>query len=176
MIRNFTSLGQFGHFLQRTSIRSIKRNSVDFMTDTAKKVKKEAKDSVGQYKAGVGPYPRWAKLKDSTVERKQRNSKWAKHAEDPLIRSKTFKNGIGYKIDRSLRMTATIGTNEEYIIHTELGTKNMPPRPVFGPAALRVLPRQLPRLRSGVLGGMLGLTGMAAQTYANGQSRTHIVR
>lgn len=139
---NFQSFGQLAVHLQSQAIRDYKINMRKSLKEVGEVVSAEARKSVGVYQSGIGPFPAWAGLADSTIERKSRSGLgMGGNPNTPLYATGRFKQSIAYKAENQ---SVTIGTNVPYIVHTEVGTSKMPPRPVFGPAALRALPRLLP--------------------------------
>lgn len=153
----------------KPAVRQQMRNSLKGL---AQAVQKQASDSVGRYQQAYSPYPAWAPLKPSTIARKLRGKNgrsWGLNGnpDSPLYRTGKFQKSIFYRVNHQ-NLTATIGTTKEYIIRTELGTANMPPRPVFGPAALRIVPAYLWAIQANLVSGLIG-------TYAGGRTTAVLV-
>jgi hypothetical protein len=81
----------------------------------------------------IGPFPGWEPLAESTVKQKGFDS--------ILLDTGTFQGDISHTVEP---WKVTIGTHQNYIVYTELGTTKMPPRPVFGPSLLSKMPEILP--------------------------------
>jgi len=133
----------------------------------AQGVQKRAIDSVGHYQPAISPFPEWAPLAPATIARKMRGRRgrgWGLNGnpDSPLYRTGEFRKHIFYRINQR-DLTATIGTTKDYIVNTELGTSRMPPRPVFGPAAMREVPLQLSSIQANMVMGLFG-------TFANGKA------
>ncbi len=117
-----------------------------------------ARSKVGVYQVRAGPYAGWDPLALSTIERKQRLGQLGRRsADDPLYATGAFLADIHYEIHLPTWSVA-IGTSKEYIVYTELGTRRMPPRPIFGPA---VLERQREITAAAIRATAFGLTGEA---------------
>lgn len=127
---------------------------VNTLDDIGKAVTERAKDKVGHYQSGIGQFPQWAPLAASTIDRKQRAG--FSNPDGPLLASGAFKDSIGYVVDAG-NLKVTIGTDKPYIVNTEMGTAKIPPRPVFGPSALEIIPKKLPKIGSYAACGLAGL-------------------
>jgi phage gpG-like protein len=97
----------------------------------AKKVEKTARDEIGHYQSGIGPFPAWADLADSTEEQKSKNGY---PAGAPLLASGDMQGSITHTTHT---LEAVIGSTDEKMIYHEFGTLKIPARPVMGPAILR---------------------------------------
>ena len=105
---------------------------------SAVKVQSTAVKKFGTYQPGVGGFPAWAPLAESTIEQKAK----AGGGEDPLIGHYVHKTGGGAGgsfviqfrfITRDL--WASIGTNDPVGVYQEYGTsRGIPPRPFLQPA------------------------------------------
>lgn len=96
----------------------------------AKKVEQTAKAEIGHYQSGIGPFPAWAELADSTEEHK---AKMGYPPDSPLLAS----GGMRASITRSTNiLEAVIGSTDPKMAYHEFGTPKMPARPVMGPALL----------------------------------------
>lgn len=97
----------------------------------ARKVEKTAQDEIGHYQTGIGPFPAWAELADSTEEQKSKNGY---PAGAPLLASGEMQGSITHTTHM---LEAVIGSTDEKMVYHEFGTPKMPARPVMGPAILR---------------------------------------
>ncbi|MBW9334594.1 hypothetical protein FEE59_13850 [Herbaspirillum sp. RU 5E] len=101
----------------------------------AEEVRATAAGMIGIYQDAVGPYPKWEELADSTEKEKQR---LGYPLEAPLYRTGEMKKSIQASSDRN---KAAVGSSDQKMVYHELGTLHIPPRPVFGPAAIHSAPR-----------------------------------
>lgn len=93
-------------------------------------IEARAKEEVGTYQHGEGPFEDWAALADATREDRLRKG----YAEDePGLRSGEMRDSIGHEVAGH---EAAIGSNDEHLIYFELGTRHQPPRSVLGLAAV----------------------------------------
>lgn len=155
-----------GHW--KTKVKpAVKRNMQNDLRGIAVDVQQVATQSVGHYQQAMDPFPAWKPLAPATIARKSRGNgrkSWGLNGnpDSPLYRTGKFKKSIFYRINQR-QLTATIGTTKEYVVKTELGTGYMPARPVFGPAAMRVVPNHVSIVRSGLVSGLMG-------TFAGGRA------
>lgn len=152
-MQKFNSLGALAQHLLKQTAGSYKTKLCEALTQIGQSVQQEAKSEVGTYQEGVGPYPATAPLAQATIEKKGTDT--------PLYETGAFQQDIKYKVDKS-SLSVNIGTNKDYIVYTELGTGKMPPRSIFGPSALRAVPKTLP-----LIGGyaVAGITGVDVKAY-----------
>lgn len=134
--------------LVRADLRQAQKQVLDTV---GKEIQHEVKEVlIGRITPlqATGPFPAWDKLKPSTLTRKAEEG-LGKNS-DP--RSMLYATGMLYQsigVQRSMAaLSVTIGTNIPYAEVLERGNPwhNMGPRPFFGPAAIRVIPRLLPRI------------------------------
>jgi len=97
----------------------------------AVKVEQTAKDEIGHYQAGIGPFPAWADLADSTEAHKTR---MGYPADAPLLASGEMQQSITHTTHA---LETVIGSTDEKMVYHEFGTPKMPARPVMGPAVFR---------------------------------------
>lgn len=90
-----------------------------------------AKAELGTYQPAVGPFQDWAELTDSTKESRVHQGYTEN---DPLLRSGELKNSISHETGG---LETVVGSTSPVMEYMEFGTKNMPPRPVLGPALFR---------------------------------------
>lgn len=133
-MKEFKSFGAFAAHLQRLALESteVKHHIVD---TAAEEIQKTAQGMIGEYQHGVGPYPAWEELADST---KSERSRLGYSENDP-----GYRDG---KMQRSIQRTAhgdeaAVGSNDQDLVWFDLGTSKQPPRPVLGPAAIHSRPR-----------------------------------
>jgi phage gpG-like protein len=97
----------------------------------ARRVEKTAKEEIGHYQAGIGPFPAWEALADATEASK---SLAGYPMDAPLLASGEMQNSITHTTHA---LEAIIGSTDEKMVYHEFGTPKMPARPVMGPAVLR---------------------------------------
>jgi phage gpG-like protein len=97
----------------------------------AVKVEQTAKAEIGHYQAGIGPFPAWADLADSTEEHK---AKMGYPSDAPLEATGEMRDSITHT---NHALEAVIGSTDPKLVYHEFGTLKMPARPVMGPAVLR---------------------------------------
>ncbi|MBC8786517.1 HK97-gp10 family putative phage morphogenesis protein [Pseudomonas fluorescens] len=96
----------------------------------AKKVEQTAKAEIGHYQAGIGPFPAWAALAESTEEQK---AKMGYPSDAPLLASGAMQGSVTHTTSV---LEAVIGSTDPKMVYHEFGTPKMPARPVMGPALL----------------------------------------
>ncbi|KMN20302.1 phage protein, HK97 gp10 family [Pseudomonas weihenstephanensis] len=96
----------------------------------AKRVEQTAKAEIGHYQAGIGPFPAWADLAESTEEHK---AKMGYPPDSPLLASGSMRASITHTTSI---LEAVIGSADPKMVYHEFGTPKMPARPVMGPALL----------------------------------------
>jgi len=97
----------------------------------AKKVEQTAKAEIGHYQSGIGPFPAWADLADSTEQQK---AAMGYPADAPLLATGEMRGSITHTTGV---LEAVIGSTDPKMVYHEFGTPRMPARPVMGPAVLR---------------------------------------
>jgi phage gpG-like protein len=97
----------------------------------AKRIEKTAKEEIGHYQTGIGPFPAWAALADATEAAK---SLAGYPMDAPLLATGEMRNSITH---RTSGLETVIGSTDEKMVYHEFGTLRMPARPVMGPAVLR---------------------------------------
>lgn len=155
-LKNFKSLADLvTHFAGLH--HAVQREAEKALEKAAKLIEKTAKEELGYYQPGIGPFPAWQQLAQSTL---------AAHAlygvgDTPLV----LHGGLYNSIEHEVRgPTAIIGTKLDIGAYQEFGTSRIPPRPFMGPAALRNAEKIKKlfgeALVSGVMGGnaLLGAT------------------
>lgn len=136
MVEKLTSFAQLAEKLQEKTWL-LKTNAQAAVATSAVKVQSSAKSKFGTYQPGVGGFPAWAPLAESTIQAKER----AGGGEDPLIGHYVHKSGgrAGGQLRGSILvqigvMEATVGTNDKVGAYQEFGTSRIPPRPFLRPA------------------------------------------
>jgi HK97 gp10 family phage protein len=105
------------------------------LTEAAKVVQETAQAKFGEYQAAVNNFSAWAELAEAT------KTDWVRQgfsADEPLLRTGELRDSISYAVKG---LTAVIGSTNDVMVFHELGTINMPPRPVLGPAAVECSPQ-----------------------------------
>lgn len=98
------------------------------LQDVLKVLKKDMIGQIGQYQSSAGPYETWKPLTEQTELEKAR---LGAPANAPLEREGVLEKSFHYE---SKELEGIVGSTDPVMVHHEYGTKNMPPRPVVGPA------------------------------------------
>lgn len=103
--------------------------------DAVKLVQKTARDKIGHYQdqvaapnGGIGYFPAWEQLADSTEREKEAKGY---PLDAPLLRTGELRDSIK---GEAVGLKGIVGSDEDDAVYHEMGTEHMPPRPVFGPA------------------------------------------
>lgn len=91
-------------------------------------LQKDMKGQIGHYQDEAGPYPAWQPLAESTEAIK---ATLGAPANAPLERHGDLKASFKYETDG---VEGIVGSTDPVMVDLEYGTRNMPPRPVVGPA------------------------------------------
>lgn len=162
------SFGDAAKLFGQAAIGGYKIGLAPALDEIGRQVQGEVKREIGNYQPAIGPFPATAPLSQATLDSKAKKGQGAGHPDTPLYATGQFAADINYESDLNT-LSVTIGTNTEYIKYTELGSGSMPPRPVFGPSCLRVMPHMLPMLAksafAGILGGVWSGLGIRATTF-----------
>lgn len=126
-MKNFNSFGDFGRYLERMLVEKPKLDKV-LLETVGKHVEDNARKMFGHYQEASGPYGAWPQLAEST--QKQRAAQ-GYSPNDPLFRTGELMNSISHSVDKN---NVVIGSNSEIMVYQELGTADIPPRPVLAPA------------------------------------------
>ena len=129
-MREFDSFGGFAeHLLGMAAIQTMAVHKA--LDAGAKRIEKDARESIGTYQDAAGPFPEWAALADSTVKDRVRQG----YAPDePLLREGDLRDSITHQVEGASE--AVIGSNDDVAVYQELGTVHIPPRPFLGLAAV----------------------------------------
>lgn len=105
----------------------------------ARRVQQEAKREIGHYQQAAGPFPKWPKLADKTVEEKTRLG--FAPPDNPLKRTGEMRDSIGYHVNDE-GTEAEIGANGVVPVVQELGApaRGIPARDFLGRAVVRKAP------------------------------------
>lgn len=110
----------------------------------------EARRMLGTYQERIGEYPGWQDLTQATLDR--RAARGINPNDEPLLETGAMRDSIATEriaqtpttVVFVVGYTITPGTMEnddgegDYPMWHEVGTGGMPPRPVFGPAVLKI--------------------------------------
>lgn len=96
-----------------------------------------AKAQIGHYDlTPPAGFPSWPQLADSTKKDRVREGF---PENEPLLRTGELRDSIHHEVlDFDL---AVVGSDSDIMVYQELGTETIPPRPVMGPAAVRMGPK-----------------------------------
>lgn len=120
----------------------------------AVKIQKTAEDEIGHYQSGIGPFPAWADLAESTETQK---AKMGYPADAPLEASGEMGRSFSHATHA---LEAVIGSTDPKMFYHEFGTLKMPARPVLGPAVLRNREYIRRVLGAATVGGLIGGVGI----------------
>jgi hypothetical protein len=116
----------------------------------AKRIEATAKNKIGEYQDGVGPFVAWADLADSTEKEKER---LGYPLDAPLLRNGDLRESIGHEVGP---LEAIVGSTEDVMVYQEMGTEHIPPRPVLGPAAIENEEEIVTLVGAASVAGLLG--------------------
>ena len=151
-MREFDSLAKFAeHLVMLQAAEAIALHKG--LNHVAVLIEKTAKSEIGHYQDEVGPFAKWEPLAESTEADK---AKKGYPLDAPLLRTGDLRDSITHETEG---FEAIIGSTSKIMEYQEFGTKNIPPRPVIGPAAFRNQ-KQI----QGIIGvaAVSGLTGVDA--------------
>jgi phage gpG-like protein len=120
----------------------------------AVRVEQVAKAEIGHYQSGIGPFPAWADLADSTEAQK---AKMGYPADAPLEATGEMRDSITHTTHM---LETVIGSTDVKMFYHEFGTPKMPARPVMGPAVLRSKEYIRRVLGLATVSGMIGGVGI----------------
>lgn len=125
--KHFESFADYLKQIEKMVYEAPKAEKIILET-VGREVEKNAKDKFGHYQEAFGKFDKWPELADSTQQDRLRKGYTPN---DPLLRDGTLKESISHTVHGN---TVTIGSDSPVMVYQELGTKNIPPRPVLGPA------------------------------------------
>jgi phage gpG-like protein len=135
MSRAFTSADKLADFLQVRTLPRIEKAFVKALDTAGKIAQKTAWKMVGHDQPGL-----WPALAQSTIAIKRKNN-WGLggRAESPLYATGALRDSIVFSADHSSKK-GTLSTSVAYGKFHDLGTANMPARPLLKPALERSIP------------------------------------
>lgn len=128
-MKEFGSFAAFAAHLERLALAGPEVTH-HIAEKSAEEIQATAKGMIGDYQKGIGPYPAWEELADSTQAERAR---LGYSDNDPGYRSGEMKESVKRTAEGS---EAAVGSNDQHMVWFDIGTSKQPPRPVFGPAAL----------------------------------------
>jgi hypothetical protein len=135
----FTSFAVFGLYVEEMS-RRTERAMGDSLEGAAYATLAEVREMFGHYQSAEGPFPAWAPLAQATLERRAQRA--INPNDEPLLESGDLE--ASYIVERFGNGQVAVGSDSEYAEAQETGNDRIPPRPVLGPALLRVERKGLP--------------------------------
>lgn len=134
----FTSMADFATALRKLKT-AVKPSVVASLRDVGEVVLEEARDSIGEYQDGAGPFAPWAPLADSTQEDRIR---LGFTPDDPLLREGKLYGSYEMDFGKQTQDVVEMGVGSELpqALGLELGgayngaAPNAPPRSVLGRA------------------------------------------
>lgn len=126
-MQKFDDLGKFiahlalvEHHVQREAEEGLKRS--------ARVISDAARAKLGYYQPAAGPFVAWAPLADRTLEQ---HARYGVGDTPEMLTGELY----GSIEDEAHGNEAVSGSRMVIAGYQEVGTPNMPPRPIFGPAA-----------------------------------------
>lgn len=137
MIKSYATFDGLAKYLQ-CYLFQAQADLLAAVTESAQLLEDKAKEKFGVYQDSEGTYPAWAQLKEATQRERVRQGYTAN---EPLLRDGTLKDSIHYSVTKLPKVVeAVVGTNNKIMVYQEMGTKDIPPRPVLGPTAYENAP------------------------------------
>ena len=112
----------------------------------------QAREKMGIYQDGVGPFPAWPELASSTqIERVELGFS----ANEPLLRTGELRDSIGFAVNA---LSVTIGSPLDKAVKMELGDPgaSVPARPFLGPAMWEESLRAGQRIKIAIANALTG--------------------
>lgn len=129
MALEFTSFAQAAAHCAKIAL-AVHEEEKSSLERATKLLQTKVKEKFGEYQPVAGPFVAWAELAEST---KQDREQQGYPEDEPLLRSGDLRDSV----ERAVRdLEGFVGSNSDIAVYQELGTKNMPPRSVFGSAAV----------------------------------------
>lgn len=123
-MKNFSSFQEFANYLNKGAASPINKAMEvgvhEALIGICVEIKEEVKRKFGVYQTG------WKQLADSTQNQRER---LGFEPNNPLYMTGDLMDTIDYKVISPTM--AVIGSTSPIMVYQELGTKNIPPRPVF---------------------------------------------
>ena len=155
-MRSFDSFGAFADHLvvvagsEKIALHEGLKKAAELIEATARAEIGVYHDAVGTTQGDIGVFPAWAQLADSTERQKEA---MGYPLDSPLLASGEMRDSFSHKVTG---LNAVIGSDDPVAVFHETGTENMPPRPVFGPAAVRNEDKVLRILTEAAAAGLIG--------------------
>jgi phage gpG-like protein len=121
----FLTLADLAHHLTQETVGGL-ANTHHGLEAAAQLLEDEARSEFGVYQKGAGPFGDWPELADAT---KQDRVRRGFTENDPELRSGELRDSLKHETEN---WEATIGSEDPVFAYQELGTANMPPRPILG--------------------------------------------
>jgi HK97 gp10 family phage protein len=131
-MKELTSFADLAAHIAAAAIEIERDQGRHALNEAAKLIKADAREQIGHYQEGVGAYPAWAPLAESTEDEKARVGA---PPDAPLERHGDLKKSFRSNFDGD--SAVIIGSTDPVMEFHEFGTVKMPPRPVLGPALLK---------------------------------------
>jgi hypothetical protein len=168
-VKEFSSLTSFATHLVSLEAGVLFKMSKG-LDRVAEYIERTAKEEIGKYQKGVGPFAAWAQLAEATVDDRVAHGF---SPDEPLLRTGELRDSISRRVHG---LEAEVGSTSDIMVYQELGTANaahpIPPRPVLGPAAVRAEPVIRKVLISALVAGLLDGASMPASLEADYASAT----
>lgn len=130
MTKELTSFGDLAANLIKDTLRVMIMAEAG-LGHAAKIVQSDAKNRIGEYQEGTGPFPAWKPLAESTERQKEL---LGYGRDEPLLREGDLRESI---VTEHNAMEAVVGSKMPIAKYQEFGTDAIPPRPFIGPAAFQ---------------------------------------
>ena len=155
-MRSFDSFGAFASHLtivaaaERIALHEGLKKAAEMIEATAREEVGVYQDAVGTTQGDIGVFPAWAQLAESTERQKER---MGYPLDAPLLASGEMRDSFSHHV---MGLKAVIGSTDPVAVYHETGTERMPPRPVFGPAAVRNEDKVLRIVAEAAMAGLIG--------------------
>lgn len=130
MTKSFGSLGEFALHLAKVEV-ALYAEMQHGLDRALTAIENTAVSEFGTYQPAVGPFPAWEELAEFT---KDDRLKAGYTENDPLLRSGELRDSSGHEVQG---LEGVAGSTDPVMVYQEFGTVKIPPRPVWGPAAVR---------------------------------------
>jgi hypothetical protein len=150
-MRDFPDMGAFADFLVESQVR-VYASMQTGIEQCVAHIEKVARREFGNYQGKVGPHPAWEELAESTKEERVR---LGYTENDPLLRSGELMDSSAHSVHG---LDGVAGSTSPIAPYHEFGTMRIPPRPVWGPAAIRSEKYIRRTLGAAVVQGLIGGT------------------
>jgi len=128
-MKQFSSIGAFlGHLATVAAHENVALHKG--LEKCAVAVEKTAKEEIGHYQDQVEYFPAWVSLAPSTLKHHESMGV----GDSPLLVTGELYSTLGHETQG---LEAAVGSTSEVMVYQEVGTPEIPPRAVLGPAAIR---------------------------------------